>query len=442
MQSVRGEGAPFSRRIRWIALSSLVALAPACGASPSRAGAETDAGGGSSNGGGGSGSGGTTLDGGAPGSGGGSGGGSVTNGSEGGAALSGDGATPGPSSAAALAAKLGKPSRLLIGLGSSDSTAIQSQGLTPDLYEEYLVGAGGSDWTTWNSPAGSYVNDVAATADTLGALPMFTLYQMATNGDGNISDITDATFMTTYWANVVLLFQRLALYGKPALVNFEPDFWGYTEQASPGGDPTKLAASVSIAADCASLPDTVNGLARCLLQIARKYAPKAYVGFSPSEWGSPTLSDVVAYMQAVGAGGADFVVMQTLDRDAGCFEAATQADCMRQGTGWYWDETNTTHPNFQDHLAVASAFNTGLNLPLVWWQTPLGVPSTTAGGTVNHYRDNRVHYFLTHPAELVAVGGLGVVFGAGSSDCTEITTDSGQWKTLSTAYFASPAALP
>jgi len=424
-----------------------MAMAPGCGANPSSAGggASADGGGGGGttgasapnpgNNGGGTGGGGGNV--------GGVGGGAGSSEADGGAAPSVDGgATSGPSSAAALAAKLGKPSRLLIGLGSSASSDITAQAMTPDLYEEYLVGVGSGDWTTWNSPAGSYVNDVAATADTLGATPMFTLYQMATNGDGNISDITDATFMTGYWANVVLLFQRLAIYGKPALVHFEPDFWGYTEQASPGGDPTKLAASVSLAPDCATLPNTVAGLAQCLITIARKYAPKAYVGFSPSEWGSPTQADVVTYMQNVGAGAADFVVMQTLDRDAGCFESATEADCMRTGTGWYWDETNTTHPNFQDHLATASAFNVGLHLPLVWWQTPLGVPSTTAGGTANHYRDNRVHYFLTHPAELVAVGGMGVVFGAGSSDCTGITTDNGQWKTLSTAYFASPAALP
>jgi hypothetical protein len=421
----------FTRSSRWIVVAGVVALAPACGTSPSNGG-----GGASVDGGGG---GGTPGTGGSGGGGNGGGGGNA----EAGAGSSNDGSvTAGTSSAAALAAKLGKPSRLLIGLGSSDSSAITSQALKPDLYEEYLVSVGSGDWTTWNSPSGSYVNDVAATADTLGAVPMFTLYQMATNGDGNVSDITDTTFMTGYWANVVLLFQRLAIYGKPALVNFEPDFWGYTEQASPGGDPTKLAASVSLAADCASLPNSVAGLAHCLIQIARKYAPKAYVGLSPSLWGSPNQADVVTYMQNVGAGGADFVVMQTLDRDAGCFEAATEADCMRQGTGWYWDETNTTHPNFQDHLATATAFHTGLNLPLVWWQTPLGVASPTAGGTANHYRDNRVHYFLTHPAELVAAGGLGVVFGAGSSDCTGITTDNGQWKTLSTSYFASPAALP
>ena len=91
---------------------------------------------------------------------------------------------------------------------------------------------------------------------------------------------------------------------------------------------------------------------------------------------------------------------------------------------------------------TAKKYHDGLGLPLIWWQTPLGVPSSTPGGTPQHYRDNRVHYFLTHPSELVAVGGVGVVFGAGWGTQTNITTDNGQFKTPSTAYQANPAPLP
>jgi hypothetical protein len=409
-----------------VACALLVAAAPGCGSNPTADSQGRDSGTGTG-----------SASGSSSGSGSGSGSGGGSSGSS-----SPDGSTAGTSSAAGLAAKLGKPARLLFGLGSTDTSDITAQGIQPDLYDQYLVGVGSTAWPTWNSPTGDYVNVVAANADSVGAVPMFTLYQMAQNGDGNISDITDATFMTPYWANVVLLFQRLAIYGKPALVNFEPDFWGYTELAAPGGDPTMLPASVTVAPDCANLSNDVRGIAQCLIQIARKYAPQAYVGLSPSTWGASAISDVVTFMQKVGAGGGDIVVMQTLDRDAGCLEAATEADCMRQGSGWYWDETNMTHPSFQDHLAQVQALYQGLSLPVVWWQTPLGVPSTTPGGTPNHYRDNRVHYFLTNPSQLVAVGGLGVVFGAGSSDGTGITTDNGQLKMLSTAYLASPAALP
>ncbi len=352
--------------------------------------------------------------------------------------------TAGTGAAATLAARMGRPNRLMVGLGGGVApSTMQAQGLTPDIHERYLVGAGGSyDWPSWNSPAGAYVNVVAAEADSVGAVPMFTLYQMASNGDGNLAGLSSTTFMSAYWANVVLMFQRLAIYDKPALVNFEPDFWGYVERQATNSDPTKLFAYVNITPDCASLPNDATGLAACLVRIARKYAPKAVVGFSPSGWGGNSTAEVVSFMNKLGAAQADIVVMQTSDRDAGCFEAHTDADCQRSGSGWYWDESNQTHPNFQDHLQEALAYHQGIGgLPLVWWQTPMGVPAASYG-SANHWRDNREHYFLTHASELTAVGGLGIVFGPGAGTQTSVTTDGGQYQTLSKAYLASPAALP
>jgi hypothetical protein len=349
---------------------------------------------------------------------------------------------PPSASASRLAARLGAPSRLLIGLGSGNEVSdIQAQGLKPDILDRYLVGVGAGSWPSWNSPSGAYVDVVTAQADSLGAIPMFTLYQMASNGDGNLSGLNDATFMSAYWANARLLFQRLAAYGKPALVNVEPDFWGYVERQAPSADPGRMPVQVQTARECTSLPDDVTGFARCMMRLRNRYARNAYLGFPPSDWGGDTPADVVAFMRKVYAQRADFVVMQTLDRDAGCFEAASESICIRGGGPWYWDETNTTHPNFQDHLAVAQAYHDGIQRPLIWWQTPLGRPSATAGGTPNHYRDDRVDYFLKHPDQLTAVGGLGVVFGTGAGDQTTITSDGGQFRSLSKAYLAQPAAL-
>ena len=344
--------------------------------------------------------------------------------------------------AALLAAKLGKPARLLIGLGSANLADIQAQNLQIDIYDQYLNGVGSGSWPTWNSPSGAYVQLVAKNADTLGAIPMFTLYQMASNGDGNLSGLSDLSFMSAYWNNVRLLFQQIRLYGKPALVNFEPDFWGYTQRISTNADPATVFALVNFDADCSNLPNNVAGISQCLLQIARKYAPNAYVGFPPALF--PDLySTALGYMQKLGAGNADFIVMQTLDRDAGCFEALPQPSyCQRAGSGWYWDETNARTPNFTQHFALASSYHTGLQLPLLWWQTPLGVPSAQAGGRDGRWRDNRVHYFLSHPTELVAAGGIGVVFSTGEIHQTSINTDGGQFKTMSGNYLASPAALP
>ena len=348
-----------------------------------------------------------------------------------------------------MAAKLGMPNRLLLGLGaqsgSSTPSAVLSQNLKVDIDEKYLVGVGAGDWTTWNSPAGAYVGLAAAEAESLGAVPMFTLYQMAANGDGNLSGLSSSTFMSAYWANAKLLFLAIAAYGKPTLVNFEPDFWGYAQQRSPAGDPSKLFAYVNSNPDCATLSNDVVGIAGCLIAMAHKYAPKAYVGFPPSDWAAPNQSAVIAFMNAIGAQHADFIIAQTSDRDAGCYEAdATASGCNPQTKViWYWDESNTSTPNFSQHLASMLAYHNGIGgLPLIWWQTPMGVPSSTQGGMPHHFRDNRVHYFLTHASKLTAVGGLAVVFGTGNDFQTSITTDGGQFQSLSAAYLAAPAALP
>jgi hypothetical protein len=80
--------------------------------------------------------------------------------------------------------------------------------------------------------------------------------------------------------------------------------------------------------------------------------------------------------------------------------------------------------------------------PMIWWQIPLGVPSTTPGGTAGHYRDNRVHYIFSHIGEFVAAGGLGVAFGVGAGNQTTIDTDGGQFKTAVASYFKTPVAVP
>ena len=365
-------------------------------------------------------------------------------------------AVPVPSGpAAALAKRLGLPTRLLIGLGSggADTNLIKTQGLKPDVYEQYLVGIdtqGG--WTTWNSPSGAYASYVMSDASSVGAVPMFTLFQFSADNTSDLTSLASTNYMQPYWADLITLFNLMNQFGKPVMLSVEPDFWGFAQSVTNsnyGGDPTQVPAVLSTDAACASLPANLTSFAPCLLNLAHKYAPQAAVGFPPASWGGTSLASVVAFMNQLGTAQGDFIVMQTLDRDAGCPEqaaltpATAQADCVRGQGSWYWDETNQTHPNFQDNFAMASAFHTGIGgLPIVWWQTPFGVPSATPGGTAGHYRDNRVDYFLKHPSELVAVGGLGVVFGAGAENQTTPATDGGQFQTLSAKYLASPAALP
>ena len=355
--------------------------------------------------------------------------------------------------AAALAGILGKPKRLLIGLGDTDFTDIQAQNLQIDVKDHYLTNVnvdGQYSWDRWGTGGGVYVTEAARDSDAVGAIPMFTLYQMATWGDGNIFGLGHARFMTPYWDNVRLMLQKIKAYGKPVLVNFEPDLWGYAQQdrlISGSTDATRQPALVkSVNPDCAHLTDTVAGMGQCLLHMARTQAPNAYVGFPPSMWPGLGTDKEIAFMKQVGADKADFVVMQTLDRDAGCFEAnytAEDALCNRaSATPYLWDATNRTSPTFTEHFAEARRFHEGLGLPLIWWQTPQGVPSDTPGGVKGAFRDNRTQYFLTRASELVAAGGMAAVFSPGHFTQTSITTDGGQFQRLSRQYLTAPAALP
>ena len=150
-------------------------------------------------------------------------------------------------------------------------------------------------------------------------------------------------------------------------------------------------------------------------------------------------------MAKVGADKADFIVAQTSDRDAGCFEMASPvAECAGRGNGpFYWDESNVATPNYNQSLAQYSTIRSLFgNLPILFWQTPMGVPSSTPGGTPNHYRDNHVHYMLTHPTQYTAAGVFAIVFSAGGSTSATITTDGGQFANLFKAYLANPAPYP
>jgi hypothetical protein len=369
---------------------------------------------------------------------------------------SGDGSSSGPpadsfssggSSACQVARTVrgGTACHFLVGMGNDlnndhNKDGAYTLGTTLDLHYAYMTGLpteGG--WPDWNTN-GSFVNILSDSASAHGVTPMYTLYAMAARGDGNFAMTTDDAAMNLYWQGAKLLFQRLAIFDKPAVVHLEPDFWGYALQHSADG--TARVIVTTHAPDCHGLPDNLIGMAGCLVKLARMYAPKAAIGFHASNFGF-TPDQVVQFFKAIHADTADFVATDVIDRDAGCYELHTDPVCMRGGkTGWYWDETNQTSPNFKEHLDWVKAVHDGLKLPVLWWQLPFGAPSTTPGGTSGHYRDNRVRYLFSHVGEFVAAGGLGATFGTGAGNQTYVTTDNNQFQNAVMGYFANPVALP
>lgn len=338
--------------------------------------------------------------------------------------------------------RLGAQSRFLVGLGN-DVTA--AEGWNPNRAHAFELGSkvdihymylSGLDWPTWNSPEGAYVTIHAQAAKSRGVVPMFTLYQAAAWGENNLGAFADSSFMTRYWKNVRVMYKRLGELGSASMVHLEPDLWGYFQKK--GDAPSSVRVKVgSLVPECRDLPEDAAGFGKCLVRLGRQLAPKAAIGLSASSFGAYTngASDpkrIASYLNKVGAIEADFMVVETLDRDAGCFEAAVDPNCKRSGS-FYWNDAA-----FRQHLAWAKTIHDGTGKALLWWQMPLGVPSSSWGGWTGKYRDNRVQWLFSHPREFVDAGGFGAVFGTGAPNQTTAKTDGGQFSRAVKGYLASP----
>ena len=193
--------------------------------------------------------------------------------------------------------------------------------------------------------------------------------------------------------------------------------------------------------DCASMPDTIAGMGQCMIAMVRTYAPHALVALHASGWStnmdallnsSPTFDvageakKTAAFLAACGESAADFVVVETSDRDAGYYQT------VQKRMVW-WDDTNATLPNFHQDFAWVKALAEALGKPALWWQTPLGNANQT--NVANHYKDNRVDYLLAHMDEVAAAHGVGVAFGAGAGDQTTPESDGGNLVIKAAAYF-------
>ena len=362
--------------------------------------------------------------------------------------------------ARALAEHLRGDGDFMIGVGNDNAGPYDHQ-VPIDLHYAYLVGYGDTGgWPVWNED-GMYVTYFAETAEASGVTPMFTYYQLALElENGADAVLGDASRMHQYLADVRLMYQRLADTGRPAVVGFEPDFFGYLmSRAGEGTPPDQIVARIhhDDAPECAGLPETAAGLSRCLVAIGRAVAPEVRIGFHASMWGAwydvldPAADiegrarEVGVFLREVGADFTDFVGVETLDRDAGFWETSGGGPSCSVTEGSrgpvYWDDTNATLPSFSQHLRWVGALTEELQRPAIWWQTPLGVPSATCGGSDEMWRDNRVRYFFDHVDELVAAGGAGMTFGTGAGGQTNLATDGDQLKTAATAYMAAPFPL-
>ncbi len=281
-------------------------------------------------------------------------------------------------------------------------------------------------WGCWQDPSqapGQFVKSLltkTAAATWQGAsrpqTPMITYYQLVqsagtSEGSAEVAALNNAELMGRYYADWRFLLQTIG--SAKTMLHIEPDLWGFMRQVN--SDPTKLPAAVASAnsQDCASQPNTAVGMARCMISMARKYAPNASVGLHASPWQSTQSGDAAAtgaFMRALGADVGDFVVVDLSDRDAAYYQSI--------GRNTWW--TDTDEVNF---LAWTKTVVGTVGKTAVMWQIPVG--NMNMNNTVNHWQDNRVDYLFAHLNNVAAAGVSALLFGAGDGLQTAPETDGG-----------------
>ncbi|WP_043710260.1 hypothetical protein [Corallococcus macrosporus] len=386
------------------------------------------------------------------------------------------GGGPGPSGCLneAFLASLGER-RLLVGAQMQDDTAasapfdIHALYIAGGLFDSPNVctsctsgcsasgtscqGGGCAWWGCWQDttlPPGDYVRGFVSRAQGRGQLPLITYYQQLLGsglgeGEQQLSALNDVSFMRRYLADWRFVVQQVG--DAQALLHLEPDLWGYVQffHGDARGVPAQVASAN--ATDCAGMENNAAGLQRCMIAMARKYAPNAKVGVHASPWATRLdvylnthasfdvageARKVADFLLQAGAGDADFVVVEASDRDAGFYES--------QGEHAWWDATNATRPNFHQAFAWAKAVSERMNKPNLWWQLPVG--NMDLPDTNTRWRDNRVDYFFSHPDEVAAAHSVGFSFGAGEGRQTTPETDNGHLVGRVRAYAESGGQAP
>jgi hypothetical protein len=339
-----------------------------------------------------------------------------------------------------LAIPVGWPHHVALGLTDSPGDAQHLRHEAPlDLRYQYLSGGvnTGAGWATWN-PDGTFASMYAQESVAAHMIPVFSYYQLlqsepAVGSDElqkDISNLRNPATMRAYWADFSLLLRRVRGVSEKHLViiHVEPDLWGYLEQAHAIG--------------------LARAFAHRLIALRNQLAPRVDLAWHLSVWGTdvdPTYAKPsLARMDQLAARSAafyeslhahfDLVFSDVTDRDAGYYQVVEH----NPDTAW-------GPADFARENAYLAGFTRRTHEPVVLWQLPLG--NTHLNNTWNHFRDNRVQWWLgadgrAHLRATAAAGVIGLLFGGGAAGTTSANTDGGLFYRLARRYMADPLPLP
>lgn len=257
-------------------------------------------------------------------------------------------------------------------------------------------------------------------------LSMFTYYVMksAAGGENDLTPMTDPARLKRYLTDWRFLLQTIGQ--ERVILQIEPDLWGFVRGKNK--DPHAVPAQVTAAnpTDCPYFENSAAGLGRCMIAMARKYAPNAAVGLHASSWNhteSGNAEEIGNYMLELGAGTGDFVSTDPSDRDAGWYRAV-------KGMDTFWNDQR-----FATYLAWSKKLAETVGRPTVMWQIPLG--NWQQNNTDQHWQDNKVDYVFGNLDKVADAHVVGLFFGSGDTPQTTPETDGGYLFSRTQGYYKS-----
>lgn len=353
----------------------------------------------------------------------------------------------------------GLPKRIAFGTNgdiSNNSQFIQES----DYQYQYLAGDIFSNgWTTWSAPSGQFARAFLTKVNQMSKIPVFTYYNIVPaknrNEDPGFTNLNDAEVMNKYFDDWKFLLQICNEFGRPVVIHYEPDLFGYMEMYKNDATKNTIKVSQSKQADVQGFTNDAKGLAQAIVSMRNKYAPNVILGWHASQWatGADLIKDkknpeqvanvTAAYYKSLNAP-FDLIFSEFSDRDAGYSEIVTKT-----ATSMWSTQANAANGNISDFnrfQRFLKALSSATGQKIMLWQIPIGNTLTqTCNNTDGHYKDNIAEYFLQpvlatgsmiNISQYGKAGVIAFLFGQGISSCTSYMDSKNDGSTGSVAETA------
>jgi hypothetical protein len=341
-----------------------------------------------------------------------------------------------------------------VAFGTNGDVSNSSQFIQGSEYQyQYLAGDIFSNgWQTWVYPIGEFARAFLTKVDQMGRVPVFTYYNIVPaknrNEDPGFTNLNDAEVMNKYFDDWKALLQICKQFGKPVIVHYEPDLFGYMEMYKNDATRNTVKVSQSNQADVQGFTNDAKGLAQAIVSMRDKYAPNVLLGWHASQWATgadlikgkqdPELlaSETAAYYKSLNAP-FDLMFSEFSDRDEGYSQFV-----IKSATSMWSTTANAANGNLSDFdrfQRFLKKLNTDTGQKIILWQIPIGNTVTqTCNNTDGHYKDNKAEYFLqpvidngdvTKIKQYERAGVIAFLFGQGISNCTNYFDSKGDGST-------------